>query len=112
MMLLMVRVWSLHKLSTNSVSIFSREQRSWIHLRRDFVLFVASKMAMIPLSFRNHLTISVTAASAAARRNRSPSGFDVSKKAAEGFGVALRRYWPTLKVFAFIDSQRKYRITV
>jgi hypothetical protein len=103
---------SSHLLSTNSVSIPSAVQRSWIQRRRIFVEFVASRIAMTPLPTANHLTMSSTAASAAARRRRSPSGFEVSKKSAVGAGVAARRYEPTLKVLASMESQRRYRITL
>jgi len=55
--------------------------------------------------------MSFTAASAAALRNRSPSVLEKSKKEAAGCGVAVRRYEPTLKHFALMLSQSRYRTT-
>lgn len=110
-MLFMMSSSSSHLDSTNKISMLSLAHRSWIHLRRDFVELVASNIAMSPFPSLNHSHMSLTAASAAALRRRSPSWFSVSKNSAEGFGVALRRYWPTLKVFAVIESQCRYRTT-
>jgi hypothetical protein len=107
----MIKSSSSHFDSTNNVSMFSFVHRSSIHLRRDLVELVASRIAIRPFPSANHLHMSFTAASAAALRSRSPSGLVVSKNSAEGFGVAVRRYWPTLNVFAFIDSQCRYRTT-
>lgn len=101
----MMRSLSSHFDSTNSVAMFACSQRSWIHFRRFFVELVASSIAISPWPSSNHLSMSSTAASAACIRSRSPSGFDWSKNSAEGLGVAVRRYWPTLNAFAFIESQ-------
>jgi hypothetical protein len=101
----MISSSSSHLDSTNNVSMFSATQRSCIHLRLLLVEFVASSIAIKPLPSANHLHMSLTAASAAAFLKRSPSGFDVSKNSADGFGVAVRRYWPTLKVLDLMDSQ-------
>lgn len=58
-------------------------QTSSTHLRRSRVELVASRMPTIPPE-RNQASMSATAASAAARRFRSPSGLFMSKKSALG----------------------------
>lgn len=62
----------------------SASHLSLIQRRRDFVLFVASKIATRLPGVRNHLHMSATAASAAAFLSRSPSLLEVSKKLAAG----------------------------
>ena len=73
-----------HLLSTNSVSIPSESQRSLIQRLRSLVEFVASRIAIRLSGDRNHLTMSLTAASVAARRKRSPSLLVKSKNDALG----------------------------
>ncbi len=97
--------------STYSVSILLASHCCLTHLRLAFVELVASNIATTPELRSNHLTISATAASAAACLSRSPTLFDVSKKSAVGWGVSARRYEPTLKVFAGMESQARYRTT-
>ena len=84
---------------------------SWIHVLRDFVEFVASRIATLLSLSSNHRSMSSTAASAAARRAFSPSGLLMSKNLASGCGLSLRRYLPTLKISAFTDVHLRYRLT-
>lgn len=93
--------------STNSVSILLASHCCLTHFRRAFTELVASSIATTPALVSNHLTISATAASAAACLSRSPSLLEVSKKSAVGCGVSARRYEPTLKVFAGMESQAR-----
>lgn len=86
-------------------------QRSWIQRLLSFVELVASSTATRPSLLLNHFIMSFTAASAAARRAFSPSWLVVSKKSADGLGVIVRRYCPTLNVFAVIESHPRYRTT-